>query len=111
MLTRLLLRSLRRPSHLQITTTAATFNLKPLPLSSPTTNPTFLIPFRSFAFSSAEEAAAERRRRKRRLRIEPPLHALQRDPNAPRLDATLTSRTPLQPSSDLASASTTASNP
>lgn len=49
---------------------------------------------RGFAFSSAEEAAAERRRRKRRLRIEPPLHALrrdpsqpppQRDPNAPRL--------------------------
>ncbi|KAL6003158.1 Pentatricopeptide repeat-containing protein [Asimina triloba] len=39
---------------------------------------------RSFAFSSAEEAAAERRRRKRRLRIEPPLHALRRDPSAPR---------------------------
>lgn len=39
---------------------------------------------RSFAFSSAEEAAAERRRRKRRLRIEPPLHALRRDPNTPR---------------------------
>ncbi|KAG0502999.1 hypothetical protein HPP92_003071 [Vanilla planifolia] len=39
---------------------------------------------RPFAFSSAEEAAAERRRRKRRLRIEPPLHALRRDPNAPR---------------------------
>ncbi|KAL8098237.1 pentatricopeptide repeat-containing protein At1g10270 [Apium graveolens] len=46
--------------------------------------PTFLIPLRTFAFSSAEEAAAERRRRKRRLRIEPPLHALRRDPNAPR---------------------------
>ncbi|GAV77165.1 PPR domain-containing protein/PPR_1 domain-containing protein/PPR_2 domain-containing protein [Cephalotus follicularis] len=51
-------------------------------------------PHRTYAFSSAEEAAAERRRRKRRLRIEPPLHALrrdpsqpppQRDPNAPRL--------------------------
>ncbi|KAG6507201.1 hypothetical protein ZIOFF_032542 [Zingiber officinale] len=41
-------------------------------------------PSRHFAFSSAEEAAAERRRRKRRLRIEPPLHALRRDPNAPR---------------------------
>ncbi|KAL1811772.1 hypothetical protein DCAR_0623900 [Daucus carota subsp. sativus] len=47
-------------------------------------NPTHLIPLRTFAFSSAEEAAAERRRRKRRLRIEPPLHALRRDPNAPR---------------------------
>ncbi|KAL9683860.1 hypothetical protein QQ045_021287 [Rhodiola kirilowii] len=45
---------------------------------------TNLVPDRSFAFSSAEEAAAERRRRKRRLRIEPPLNALRRDPNAPR---------------------------
>lgn len=34
-------------------------------------NPTFLLPIRNFAFSSAEEAAAERRRRNRRLRIEP----------------------------------------
>ncbi|KFK43314.1 hypothetical protein AALP_AA1G108400 [Arabis alpina] len=41
------------------------------------------IPQRTMAFSSAEEAAAERRRRKRRLRIEPPLHALRRDPSAP----------------------------
>ncbi|KAJ8466278.1 hypothetical protein OPV22_028830 [Ensete ventricosum] len=40
-------------------------------------------PSRPFAFSSAEEAAAERRRRKRRLRIEPPLHALRRDPQRP----------------------------
>ena len=80
---RLLLRSLRRPS----TTTSQT--LTPLLLLQ-TNQPTR----RGFAFSSAEEAAAERRRRKRRLRIEPPLHALrrdpsqpppQRDPNAPRL--------------------------
>jgi len=41
------------------------------------------IPHRTMAFSSAEEAAAERRRRKRRLRIEPPLHVLRRDPSAP----------------------------
>ncbi|GAB2283878.1 Pentatricopeptide repeat-containing protein At1g10270 [Dionaea muscipula] len=47
-------------------------------------NPHSLLSLRTFAFSSAEEAAAERRRRKRRLRIEPPLHALRRDPNAPR---------------------------
>lgn len=80
----LLLRSLRRPS----TTTSQT--LTPLHLLLQTNQPTR----RGFAFSSAEEAAAERRRRKRRLRIEPPLHALrrdpsqpppQRDPNAPRL--------------------------
>ncbi|KAI3810430.1 hypothetical protein L1987_20042 [Smallanthus sonchifolius] len=83
-LTRLLLRSLRRPSPLHTPTAAPAFNLHSLPPPSQTTNPTFLIPIRSFAFSSAEEAAAERRRRKRRLRIEPPLHALQRDPNAPR---------------------------
>lgn len=86
-----LLRSLRRPS-----TTSQTLNpllLNLLHYQSPAdhyqTTST-----RSFAFSSAEEAAAERRRRKRRLRIEPPLHALrrdpsqpppQRDPNAPRL--------------------------
>ncbi|KAL6560671.1 Pentatricopeptide repeat-containing protein [Orobanche gracilis] len=37
-------------------------------------------PQRSYSFSSAEEAAAERRRRKRRLRIEPPLYALSRNP-------------------------------
>ncbi|CAI9294207.1 unnamed protein product [Lactuca saligna] len=80
----LILRSLRRPTSLRITTTAAAFNLQSLSLQSPTTNPNFLIPVRTFAFTSAEEAAAERRRRKRRLRIEPPLHALQRDPNAPR---------------------------
>ncbi|KAI3675966.1 hypothetical protein L1987_85562 [Smallanthus sonchifolius] len=83
-LTRLLLRSLRRASPLHTTTTSTAFNLHSLPPPPQTTNPTFLIPSRSFAFSSAEEAAAERRRRKRRLRIEPPLHALQRDPNAPR---------------------------
>ncbi|KAI3509293.1 hypothetical protein L1887_24465 [Cichorium endivia] len=82
---RLILRSLRRPTSLRATTTtAAALNLQSLSLQSPTTNPNFLIPVRTFAFSSAEEAAAERRRRKRRLRIEPPLHALQRDPNAPR---------------------------
>ncbi|KAL8109435.1 pentatricopeptide repeat-containing protein At1g10270-like [Apium graveolens] len=63
-------------------------------------HPTLLIPLRTLAFSSAEEAAAERRRRKRRLRIEPPLHALRRDnqtprpprdPNAPRLPDTTSS--------------------
>ncbi|KAL7591038.1 hypothetical protein Lser_V15G34066 [Lactuca serriola] len=81
---RLILRSLRRPTSIRTTTAAAAFNLQSLSLHSPTTNPNFLIPVRTFAFTSAEEAAAERRRRKRRLRIEPPLHALQRDPNAPR---------------------------
>ncbi|KAJ1420023.1 Tetratricopeptide-like helical domain superfamily [Sesbania bispinosa] len=72
-LCRLLLRSLRRSSTVQ---------LQPISVT-----------VRSFAFSSAEEAAAERRRRKRRLRIEPPLNAIRpppqqapsRDPNAPRL--------------------------
>ncbi|KAF8111019.1 hypothetical protein N665_0076s0024 [Sinapis alba] len=49
--------------------------------ASPTPYPQF--PQRTMAFSSAEEAAAERRRRKRRLRIEPPLHALRRDPSSP----------------------------
>ncbi|KAF5204939.1 Pentatricopeptide repeat-containing protein [Thalictrum thalictroides] len=39
---------------------------------------------RSFAYLSPEDADAERRRRKRRLRIEPPLHALRRDPSTPR---------------------------
>ncbi|KAK1360359.1 Glutamine-rich protein 23 [Heracleum sosnowskyi] len=60
--------------------------LRSLTRTTPTLphHPTLLIPLRTFAFSSAEEAAAERRRRKRRLRIEPPLHALRRDPNAPR---------------------------
>ncbi|KAI5010111.1 hypothetical protein ZWY2020_012248 [Hordeum vulgare] len=48
----------------------------------PQTAPLFPLA-RHFAFSSAEEAAAERRRRKRRLRIEPPLHALRRDPSTP----------------------------
>ncbi|KAI4342225.1 hypothetical protein MLD38_026873 [Melastoma candidum] len=51
--------------------------------AAPSPSPSFLLPHRTFAFSSAEEAAAERRRRKRRLRIEPPLHALRRDPSAP----------------------------
>ncbi|XP_074290027.1 pentatricopeptide repeat-containing protein At1g10270-like [Silene latifolia] len=45
--------------------------------------PLQLLLTRTFSFSSAEEAAAERRRRKRRLRIEPPLHALRRDPSLP----------------------------
>ncbi|CDY20645.1 hypothetical protein Bca4012_093848 [Brassica carinata] len=49
--------------------------------SPPIPHPT--IPHRTTSFSSAEEAAAERRRRKRRLRIEPPLHALRRDPSSP----------------------------
>ncbi|XP_071696860.1 pentatricopeptide repeat-containing protein At1g10270-like [Rutidosis leptorrhynchoides] len=82
-LARLILRSLYRRTSLT-TTISATVNTKSLSLHPQPRNPTTLIPFRSFAFSSAEEAAAERRRRKRRLRIEPPLHALQRDPNAPR---------------------------
>ncbi|KAL5707703.1 hypothetical protein ACHQM5_018572 [Ranunculus cassubicifolius] len=72
---RVLLQSLRRSS-LHTTTTSLTAT-------------TFI----RTAFTTAEEAAAERRRRKRRLRIEPPLHALTRDPrsrprpdpNAPRL--------------------------
>nr|XP_043622588.1 pentatricopeptide repeat-containing protein At1g10270 [Erigeron canadensis] len=71
---RFLLRPLRRLT--TITTISHHHQLPP-------TAPTF-IPIRPFSFSSFEEAAAERRRRKRRLRIEPPLHALQRDPNAPR---------------------------
>ncbi|CBI29649.3 unnamed protein product, partial [Vitis vinifera] len=75
---RLLLRSLRRSSSL---TAAATSTSQTLIHQQP--QPT-LVPIRTFAFSSAEEAAAERRRRKRRLRIEPPLHALRRDPSAPR---------------------------
>ncbi|KAF9618421.1 hypothetical protein IFM89_001144 [Coptis chinensis] len=60
------------------------------PLSKTTQNTTHLASItatftHSFAYSSAEEAAIERRRRKRRLRIEAPLHALRRDPSAPRL--------------------------
>jgi hypothetical protein len=87
---RILLRSLRRPS---TTTTTSSQTLTPLLLLH-NQNQTHQTTRRGFAFSSAEEAAAERRRRKRRLRIEPPLHALrrdpsqpppQRDPNAPRL--------------------------
>ncbi|KAF7142583.1 hypothetical protein RHSIM_Rhsim05G0116200 [Rhododendron simsii] len=77
---RLILRSLRRSPSLSSTITAAATQTFSLPPPSPTS----LTPTRSFAFSSAEEAAAERRRRKRRLRIEPPLHALRRDPSAPR---------------------------
>ncbi|KAL7237913.1 hypothetical protein ACSBR2_004087 [Camellia fascicularis] len=75
---RFILRSLRRSSSLSTTTTTALHHI------DHPQNPNFLLAIRSFAFSSAEEAAAERRRRKRRLRIEPPLHALRRDPNAPR---------------------------
>ncbi|XP_057470105.1 pentatricopeptide repeat-containing protein At1g10270-like [Actinidia eriantha] len=83
---RLILQSLRRRSSLSSTTTAAAA------AATHTCSPDYhidqnlyyLIHNRSYAFSSAEEAAAERRRRKRRLRIEPPLHALRRDPNAPR---------------------------
>ncbi|KAM3290973.1 pentatricopeptide repeat-containing protein [Capsicum chacoense] len=70
-----LLRSIRRSSAL-IRTQFITSLHPPPPLQ----NPNFLLPHRSFAFSSAEEAAAERRRRKRRLRIEPPINALRRDP-------------------------------
>ncbi|XP_077249725.1 glutamine-rich protein 23 [Tasmannia lanceolata] len=68
------------PSLFSISTPEIPRNPSP---SSPNPSPSFS-PNRTFAFSSAEEAAAERRRRKRRLRIEPPLHALRRDPNAPR---------------------------
>ncbi|XP_010263343.1 PREDICTED: pentatricopeptide repeat-containing protein At1g10270-like [Nelumbo nucifera] len=91
---RIILRSLRRSSPLSLFTTN---HLLPV-ISTSTTSTTAadhhhillqypnhsLLSVRSFAYSSAEEAAAERRRRKRRLRIEPPLHALRRDPNAPR---------------------------
>ncbi|CAL1352514.1 unnamed protein product [Linum trigynum] len=56
------------------------------PLSTPAAQHSIPSSRRTFAFSSAEEAAAERRRRKRRLRIEPPLHALQRNPNPPPRD-------------------------
>ncbi|XP_057977367.1 pentatricopeptide repeat-containing protein At1g10270 isoform X1 [Malania oleifera] len=82
---RTILRSLRRSSPLSLPSTTTTtqtlssHNHLPRPQ-----HPHSLLPLRSYAFSSAEEAAAERRRRKRRLRIEPPLHALRRDPNAPR---------------------------
>ncbi|KAK6915870.1 Pentatricopeptide repeat [Dillenia turbinata] len=82
-LSRLLFRSLRRTSSISIatTTTTTTQTLTPNLLDLHHHN---LLSLRTFAFSSAEEAAAERRRRKRRLRIEPPLHALRRDPSAPR---------------------------
>ncbi|CAN0907411.1 Pentatricopeptide repeat-containing protein At1g10270 [Linum grandiflorum] len=61
------------------------FTSHPLTAGSLIPTPQLSIPSsrRTFAFSSAEEAAAERRRRKRRLRIEPPMHALQRDPHPP----------------------------
>ncbi|TMX05597.1 hypothetical protein EJD97_016344 [Solanum chilense] len=71
----ILLRSLRRSS----ATVAAVRTQITTSVHNPQ-NPNFLLPHRSFAFSSAEEAAAERRRRKRRLRIEPPINALRRDP-------------------------------
>ncbi|XP_071725570.1 pentatricopeptide repeat-containing protein At1g10270-like [Rutidosis leptorrhynchoides] len=71
------------PTTTTTTTISAAINLESQSLHSQQPNPTIPIPVRSSAFSSAEEAAAERRRRKRRLRIEPPLHALQRDPNSP----------------------------
>ncbi|KAH7520981.1 hypothetical protein FEM48_Zijuj08G0203200 [Ziziphus jujuba var. spinosa] len=83
---RLLLRSLRSPSSSssQQTLTPSLTALLLHTLQNPNPNPHHaLLPRRSFAFSSAEEAAAERRRRKRRLRIEPPLHALRRDPHPP----------------------------
>ncbi|PON79874.1 Pentatricopeptide repeat [Trema orientale] len=85
---RLLLRSLRRPCSTSQTLTPTLLlhnsqtNPHPDLTHTSPSSPHFL-PTRSFAFSSAEEAAAERRRRKRRLRIEPPLHALRRDPHPP----------------------------
>ncbi|RVX05776.1 hypothetical protein CK203_023812 [Vitis vinifera] len=104
---RLLLRSLRRSSSL---TAAATSTSQTLIHQQP--QPT-LVPIRTFAFSSAEEAAAERRRRKRRLRIEPPLHALRRDPSPRGPGRTPTPRgcrTPPPPLSGHASTSTIASS-
>ncbi|XP_042495638.1 pentatricopeptide repeat-containing protein At1g10270-like [Macadamia integrifolia] len=84
---RVILRSLRRSSPLSPTTnsipTITASNDSILHRNHQQLNHN-LISARAFAFSSAEEAAAERRRRKRRLRIEPPLHALRRDPSAPR---------------------------
>ncbi|KAG5229364.1 pentatricopeptide repeat-containing protein [Salix suchowensis] len=57
------------------------------PNRNPPISTTPLLPSsRTFSFSSAEEAAAERRRRRRRLRIEPPLQAMQRNPNPPPRD-------------------------
>nr|GLL23923.1 pentatricopeptide repeat-containing protein At1g10270 isoform X2 [Ipomoea trifida] len=79
---RILLRSLRRSSANATTSVAAAARTQFISVNH-LQNPSFLLPHRSFAFSSAEEAAAERRRRKRRLRIEPPLGALRRD-SAPR---------------------------
>ncbi|CAH9125554.1 unnamed protein product [Cuscuta epithymum] len=76
---RTILRSLRRTA----TGSVAAANQTQFISANRIQNPSFLLPHRSFAFSSAEEAAAERRRRKRRLRIEPPLGALRRD-NVPR---------------------------
>lgn len=91
----LLIRSLRRPSTTSSPTSQSLTSLLFLHHQNPNNNSLYQTALtRGFAFSSAEEAAAERRRRKRRLRIEPPLHALrrdpsqpppQRDPNAPRL--------------------------
>ncbi|GKV38731.1 hypothetical protein SLEP1_g46611 [Rubroshorea leprosula] len=90
-----LLSSVRRSS--TITTAQPLFHFFHLtqnPVQNQSLNPQSPYLYRSFAFTSAEEAAAERRRRKRRLRIEPPLHALRpspnssppaRDPNGPRL--------------------------
>ncbi|KAL6640956.1 hypothetical protein ACP70R_019137 [Stipagrostis hirtigluma subsp. patula] len=71
---------LRRLSHLHPSPAPAVSSAPPPTLAG------LLTPLgrRHFAFASAEEAAAERRRRKRRLRIEPPLHALRRDPPPPR---------------------------
>ncbi|GAB4846810.1 Pentatricopeptide repeat-containing protein At1g10270 [Ancistrocladus abbreviatus] len=88
-LCRLILRFLRRSSYSRppITATIAAATTSSAQLLTPLSqslNPTSVLSIRSLAYSSAEEAAAERRRRKRRLRIEPPLYALRRDPNAPR---------------------------
>nr|XP_016486241.1 PREDICTED: pentatricopeptide repeat-containing protein At1g10270-like isoform X1 [Nicotiana tabacum] len=76
----ILLRSLRRSSAAVRTQLTPSVHPHPTPQLPPPQNPNFLLPQRSYAFSSAEEAAAERRRRKRRLRIEPPINALRRDP-------------------------------
>nr|XP_016446016.1 PREDICTED: pentatricopeptide repeat-containing protein At1g10270-like isoform X2 [Nicotiana tabacum]XP_016446017.1 PREDICTED: pentatricopeptide repeat-containing protein At1g10270-like isoform X3 [Nicotiana tabacum] len=76
----ILLRSLRRSSAAVRPQITPSVYPHPTPQPPPPQNPNFLLPQRSYAFSSAEEAAAERRRRKRRLRIEPPINALRRDP-------------------------------
>ncbi|KAL3515759.1 hypothetical protein ACH5RR_022661 [Cinchona calisaya] len=65
--------------HFRRSTTTSTPQILSLNTNHLPQNPNHLIPLRSYAFNSAEEAAAERRRIKRLRRIEPPLSALRRD--------------------------------